>query len=74
MEQTLADLIQQHMEESRLKAIAMFAEMHDCPPEEVECSLSGVGPDMPTITWMCWRRGSFHHSDEGELDLGLTDA
>ena len=74
MEQTLADLIQRHLEESRLKAMAAYAAMYDCPPEEVECMLTEVGPDMPTVTWSCWRRGSFHVSEYGQLDLGLEDA
>ena len=74
MEKTMADMIQGYLEESRVKAILAYSEMYDCPAEEVECRLSEVGPDMPTVTWYCWRRGSFHRSEQGELDLGITGA
>lgn len=73
MEQALTNLIQQYLEETRLKAIAAYAGMYDCPPDEVECQLVAIGSDSPTVEWACWRHGSFHISEYGQLDLGLTE-
>ena len=74
MEQRLSDMIHEYLVGARAKAVAAYAAMYDCPPEEVECELSEVGPDAPTVTFMCWRVGTFHRSECGVLDLGLDDA
>ncbi len=74
MDNILADLIQKYLEDTRLKAIVAFAEIYDCPPDEVETMLEVIGPDSPTVTWACWRRGSFHVSNQGLLDIGIVDA